>query len=154
MTTPAIERLVILIVEDEYLIRTASTDAIRDAGFEVVEAANADNAIAILQSRSDIQVVFTDIHLPGSMDGAKLAHAIKHRWPPVRIIATSGRWKSKRSICRLERYSSPSHTSRSILPGHCTHSLALERGSPCRHVPIRKQSLCGAGSHPSRERIA
>jgi two-component system, response regulator PdtaR len=91
MTTPAIERLVILIVEDEYLIRTASTDAIRDAGFEVVEAANADNAIAILQSRSDIQVVFTDIHLPGSMDGAKLAHAIKHRWPPVRIIATSGR---------------------------------------------------------------
>jgi two-component system, response regulator PdtaR len=91
MTTPAIERLVILIVEDEYLIRTASTDAIRDAGFEVVEAANADNAIAILESRSDIQVVFTNIHLPGSMDGAKLAHAIKHRWPPVRIIATSGR---------------------------------------------------------------
>jgi two-component system, response regulator PdtaR len=82
---------VILIVEDECLIRTASADAIRDAGFEVVEAANADNAIAILESRSDIQVVFTNIHLPGSMDGAKLAHAIKHRWPPVRIIATSGR---------------------------------------------------------------
>jgi two-component system, response regulator PdtaR len=82
---------VILIVENECLIRTASADAIRDAGFEVVEAANADNAIAILESRSDIQVVFTNIHLPGSMDGAKLAHAIKHRWPPVRIIATSGR---------------------------------------------------------------
>jgi two-component system, response regulator PdtaR len=91
MTEPATERPVILIVEDEFLIRTASAEAIRDAGFEVLEAADADAAIVILESRSDIRVVFTDIHMPGSMDGAKLAHAIKHRWPPVRIIATSGR---------------------------------------------------------------
>jgi two-component system, response regulator PdtaR len=53
--------------------------------------ATADAAIVILESRMDIQIVFTDIHMPGSMDGAKLAHAIKDRWPPVRIIATSGR---------------------------------------------------------------
>jgi two-component system, response regulator PdtaR len=91
MTEPAIERPVVLIVEDEFLIRTASAEAIRDAGFEVLEAADADAAIVILESRSHIRVVFTDIHMPGSMDGAKLAHAIKHRWPPVRIIATSGR---------------------------------------------------------------
>jgi CheY-like chemotaxis protein len=91
MADPAIERPIILIVEDEFLIRMATSEAIREAGFEVLEAANADLAIAILESRSDIQVVFTDIHMPGSMDGAKLAHAIKHRWPPVRIIATSGR---------------------------------------------------------------
>jgi two-component system, response regulator PdtaR len=82
---------VVLIVEDEFLIRMAAADAIRDAGFEVLEAANADEAIAALESRADILVVFTDIQMPGSMDGAKLAHAVKHRWPPVHIIATSGR---------------------------------------------------------------
>jgi two-component system, response regulator PdtaR len=73
------------------LIRLAAAEAIKDAGFEVVEAADAEAAIIILESRSDIRVVFTDIHMPGSMDGAKLAHAIRNRWPPVRIIATSGR---------------------------------------------------------------
>jgi two-component system, response regulator PdtaR len=60
-------------------------------GIEVVEAPNADIAVAILESRSDIQVVFTDIHMPGSMDGAKLAHAIRHRWPPVGVVVTSAR---------------------------------------------------------------
>jgi two-component system, response regulator PdtaR len=91
MPQSATQRPVILIVEDEFLIRVATAEAIRDAGFEVVEAAHADAAITILESRSDIRVVFTDIHMPGSMDGAKLAHAIRNRWPPVRIIATSGR---------------------------------------------------------------
>jgi len=86
------QRPVILIVEDEFLIRMATAEAIRDAGFQVVEAPDADSAIVILESRSDIQVVFTDIHMPGSMDGAKLAHAIRDRWPPVHIIATSGRY--------------------------------------------------------------
>jgi CheY-like chemotaxis protein len=62
-----------------------------EAGFEVLEAANADEAIEILESRNDIRVVFTDIHMPGSMDGLKLAHAVRHRWPPIKIIVTSGR---------------------------------------------------------------
>jgi len=87
----ATERPVILIVEDEFLIRAATADVIRGAGFEVLEAANADDALLILEGRGDIRVVFTDIQMPGSMDGIKLAHAVKHRWPPVRIIATSGR---------------------------------------------------------------
>jgi CheY-like chemotaxis protein len=91
MAEPAGQRPVVLVVEDEFLIRSAMAEAIRDAGFEVLEAPDADAAILILESRSDIQVVFTDIHMPGSMDGAKLAHAIRNRWPPVRIIATSGR---------------------------------------------------------------
>jgi CheY-like chemotaxis protein len=74
MAELASERPVVLIVEDEFLIRMASAEAIRDAGFEVLEAANADEAIGILESRRDIRVVFTDIQMPGSMDGAKLAH--------------------------------------------------------------------------------
>jgi CheY-like chemotaxis protein len=84
--TPAI-----LIVEDELLVRLGAARTIEDAGFEVVEAVNADEAIRILEDRSDIQVVFTDVHMPGSMDGLKLAHAVRDRWPPVRIIVTSGR---------------------------------------------------------------
>ena len=81
----------VLIVEDEPLIRTGAVYIIEDAGFEVVEAASADEAIRILERRSDIRVVFTDIHMPGSMDGLKLAHAVRNRWPPIKIMVTSGR---------------------------------------------------------------
>ena len=80
-----------LIVEDEFLLRIDAVDMIADAGFEVVEAGNADQAIEILESRRDITVVFTDIQMPGSMDGLKLARAIRGRWPPIKIVATSGR---------------------------------------------------------------
>jgi two-component system, response regulator PdtaR len=80
----------ILIVEDEPLVRLCAVEAVEASGYEVVEAANADEAIAILESRTDIRVIFTDIHMPGSMDGLKLAHAVRHRWPPIKIIVTSG----------------------------------------------------------------
>jgi CheY-like chemotaxis protein len=90
MPSTATTRPVVLVVEDEFLIRMQTADVIRDVGYEVIEASNAEEAIAILESRSDIRVVFTDVRMPGSMDGLKLAHAIRHRWPPVHIIATSG----------------------------------------------------------------
>lgn len=83
-------RPVVLIVEDEFLIRMDAVDMVRGAGFDVVEAENADEAIFILVDRRDITVVFTDIQMPGSMDGLKLAAAIRGRWPPIRIVATSG----------------------------------------------------------------
>ena len=81
---------VVLIVEDEFLIRMGAVDMIRSAGFDVVEAENADEAIFILEGRLDIAVVFTDVQMPGSMDGLKLAAAIRGRWPPIKIVATSG----------------------------------------------------------------
>jgi len=84
--TPAI-----LIVEDELLVRLCAVDTVAAAGFEVIEASSADEAIRILECRNDIRVVFTDIHMPGSMDGLKLAHAVRDRWPPIKIIVTSGR---------------------------------------------------------------
>jgi two-component system, response regulator PdtaR len=82
---------VILIVEDEFLLRLDSAETIEHAGFEVIQAANADEAIAILNVRPDIHVVFTDIQMPGSMDGLKLARFVRDRWPPIKIVATSGR---------------------------------------------------------------
>ncbi len=84
-------RPVVLIVEDEFLLRMDAIDMIREAGFEVVEARNGDEAIEILETRADITVVFTDIQIPGSMDGLKLARAVCGRWPPIKIVATSGR---------------------------------------------------------------
>jgi CheY-like chemotaxis protein len=84
------KRPVVLIVEDEFLLRMNAVDMIQAAGFDVVEAANADEAIDILEARPDITVVFTDIQMPGSMDGLKLAHAVRGRWPPIKIVATSG----------------------------------------------------------------
>ena len=86
----AARRPVVLIVEDEFLIRLHAAQIIEEAGFDVIEASNADEAISILEVRSDITVLFTDIQMPGSMDGLKLAAAVKGRWPPIKIVATSG----------------------------------------------------------------
>jgi CheY-like chemotaxis protein len=83
------KRPVVLIVEDEFLLRMDAVDMIAAAGFEVVEAGNADKAIEILEARRDITVVFTDIQMPGSMDGLKLARAVRGRWPPIKIVTTS-----------------------------------------------------------------
>jgi CheY-like chemotaxis protein len=91
MGLSASSRPVVLIVEDELLLRMDAVDMIAAAGFEVVEARDADQAIEILEARLDITVVFTDIQMPGSMDGLKLAQAVRGRWPPIKIVATSGR---------------------------------------------------------------
>ena len=71
------------------MILMLAVDMIAEAGFEPIWATNADQAIDILESRDDIGVIFTDINLPGSMDGLKLARAVRRRWPPIRIIVTS-----------------------------------------------------------------
>ena len=91
MGPPEQRRPVVLIVEDELLLRINAAEMIEATGFEVIEAANADQAIEVLEARSDIAVIFTDIQMPGSMDGLKLARAVRGRWPPIKIIATSGR---------------------------------------------------------------
>ena len=72
------------------VLRMRAVDIVEDAGFAAVEAVNADEAIAILESRSDISLLFTDIQMPGSMDGLKLAHAVHDRWPEIKIILVSG----------------------------------------------------------------
>ena len=63
---------------------------VEEAGYKAVEASNAEEAIAVLEARKDIRIVFTDIDMPGTMDGLKLAHAIRTRWPPIELIVTSG----------------------------------------------------------------
>lgn len=84
-------RYAVLVVEDEPLVRMDAVTMVEEAGFTAYEAANADEAIALLERHSDIRFLFTDIEMPGSMDGLKLAHAVRKRWPPVTILVTSGR---------------------------------------------------------------
>lgn len=84
---------IVLIVEDEMLLRMRAVDMVEDAGFTSIEAVDADQAVAILESRSDIALLFTDIQMPGSMDGLRLAHAVHERWPPIKIILVSGQLK-------------------------------------------------------------
>jgi DNA-binding NtrC family response regulator len=85
--------IVVLVVEDDFLLRLDAMQMLEEAGFKVLEASNADQAIAILEARPDINVVFTDVDMPGSIDGIKLAHAVRGRWPPIKIIATSGQYQ-------------------------------------------------------------
>jgi two-component system, response regulator PdtaR len=84
-------RLVVLVVEDEELLRASAVDMVEEAGFEAIEAADADEAILILESRNDIRAVFTDVNMPGSMDGLRLARVVRNRWPPVALVVASGR---------------------------------------------------------------
>jgi two-component sensor histidine kinase/CheY-like chemotaxis protein len=83
----------VLVVEDEMMLRMRAVDIVEDAGFTAVEAVNADDALAILESRSDIELLFTDIQMPGSMDGLRLAYAVHERWPLIKIILVSGQLK-------------------------------------------------------------
>lgn len=88
--TKAIPSSVVLVVEDELLLRMRAADIVQDAGFTPVEAVSADEAIEILESRSDIAVLFTDIQMPGTMDGLRLAYLVRSRWPHIKIILVSG----------------------------------------------------------------
>jgi two-component sensor histidine kinase/CheY-like chemotaxis protein len=80
----------VLVVEDEMMLRMRAVDIVEDAGFTPIEAVNADDALAVLESRSDVDLLFTDIQMPGTMDGLKLAHAVHTRWPSIKIMLVSG----------------------------------------------------------------
>ena len=84
------KQTIVLVVEDEPLLLLMAGTLVEDAGFHPVYAANADDAVRILEERADIAIVFTDIQMPGSMDGIRFAAAVRDRWPPIKIIVVSG----------------------------------------------------------------
>ncbi len=81
----------VLVVEDDPLIRDLVSEELGDAGFLVLQVGDAHQAIAVLEARQDIHLIFTDIDMPGSMDGIALAATVRDRWPPVNIIITTGK---------------------------------------------------------------
>jgi len=88
--TAASHRTAVLVVEDEPFLRFLAADALEEKGFAVAEATNAENALRVLESRNDIMLVFTDIALPGELDGMDLVRQIQQRWPHIQLILTSG----------------------------------------------------------------
>jgi CheY-like chemotaxis protein len=94
---------IVLIVEDEPLLRELAVEVVEDAGFAALEAGDAEQAVALLETRSDIAVLFTDINMPGSLDGLKLAHLVRDRWPAIKILVASGQ-------VRLRPSDLPSHS--------------------------------------------
>ena len=83
-------RPTILVVEDETLVRLWIADELRTAGFLVVEAVNADEALTVLRGSIPIDLVMTDVRMPGSLDGRELAKTVRAVWPDLKIILCSG----------------------------------------------------------------
>lgn len=83
-------RYAVLVVEDDPLLLMDALDLVEEAGLLAYGARNATEAIVMMEQHDDIRVLFTDVQMPGSMDGLALAKAVRDRWPPVTIIVTSG----------------------------------------------------------------
>jgi two-component system, response regulator PdtaR len=84
-------RRVVLVVEQDKFLKSLTADIMEDAGFATLQASDADEAVAILASRSDIALLLTSVTMPGSMDGLGLAYMVRQRWPAIRIIITSSK---------------------------------------------------------------
>ncbi len=125
-------KIVVLIIEDEALISMSAAQMIQDAGFETAEAANADEAIAILEGRGDVAAVFTDVSMPGSMDGLKLARAIRERWPPIHVVVTSGlTWPAENGLPANGYFIQKPYVAEQVVA-----ALRKAFGPPCKIVPI------------------
>jgi two-component sensor histidine kinase/DNA-binding NarL/FixJ family response regulator len=120
----------VLIVEDEMMLRLGAVDLVEQAGFCPVQAVDADEAISILEARSDISLLFTDIQMPGSMDGLKLAHAVHDRWPAIKIILVSGQI-------------TPSESERPAQSRFFGKPINLDK-----MIPAMRAMLLGAGTGP------
>lgn len=114
MRPPAGKPPVVLVVEDEPLLRMLAVEVVEEAGFIAIEAGDADEAVVLLESRTDITLLFTDINMPGSMDGLKLAHAVRDRWPPIKILVVSGKQQLQSSELPLNSCFSESLTKRRL----------------------------------------
>ena len=85
---------VVLVVEDEPLIRMDAVDLVSDAGLQAIEARTAEEALERLEKRKDISILFTDIEMPGAMNGVGLAKVVLRKWPHIKVIVTSGKFRA------------------------------------------------------------
>jgi two-component system, response regulator PdtaR len=114
---------VVLVAEDEELIRLWAADVLQENGFSVLEAANAEAALRVLEARPEVRLLFTDIHMPGAFDGMELARRVHDRWPHVQLVVTSS---LARPRSRMTAASSPSPTGRSNSSGTFRTCCAID----------------------------
>jgi two-component system, response regulator PdtaR len=117
---------VVLVVEDEPLLRMLAVEVVEEAGFIAIEARDADEAVILLESRTDISLLFTDINMPGSMDGLKLAHTVRGRWPPIKILVVSG----KQQLQSVDLPSNSCFVGKPYQPSALVEELRTMVGSP------------------------
>jgi len=124
---------VVLIVEDDPLLRMLAVEIAQEAGFAVLEACDADKAVALLEARNDIVLLFTDVQMPGSMDGIKLAHAVRDRWPSIKVMVASGRVRVELSELPLgSRFLAKPYAAEAMIAG--LQSMAAT------HAPLARAS--------------
>jgi two-component system, response regulator PdtaR len=117
---------VLLVVDDEALIRMHSVAMLEDAGFEVIEAANAEEAIAMLEHAPRVRLMFSDVDMPGSMDGVQLATVVNERWPNIRLLLTSGHhWLSDATLPDHGRFIPKPYSSETVI-GQVGELLQIE----------------------------
>lgn len=106
-----INRLPVLVIEDQPVLRIEAIDMVEGAGFEAVEAMSVDDAIRILETRTDIRIVYMDLDMPQGVKGIEIAAAIRNRWPPIEIILTAASFaKADLDLpVRSEFFSKPIH---------------------------------------------
>jgi CheY-like chemotaxis protein len=90
-STPQLHLPTILVVEDDVFVRLVTVEFLEDSGFKVVETGNAADAINVLTTDGPIDVVFSDVQMPGEMDGLGLARWISREKPEVKVLLTSGK---------------------------------------------------------------
>ena len=123
----------VLIVEDDALLRMLAVEIVEEAGFMAIEAADADQAIALLEFRSDIALLLTDIDMPGSMNGLKLAHAVRNRWPPIKILVVSGEVRPRPYELPLDsRFLAKPYATAALVEG--LRALEALSGNPAREL--------------------
>jgi two-component system, response regulator PdtaR len=136
---------VVLVVEDEFLTRFAALTALDHAGFDVLDAENAEAALRVLAERSDVRVLFTDINMPGRLDGLELAFEVRRSRPSIGLILTSGKARpNELQMLGGARFLSKPYTELELLAG--VEALMLLRPSPS---PIALSADRGIG-RPAR----
>lgn len=148
----------VLVVEDEMVLRMRAVDIVEDAGFTAVEAANADQAMAILETRSDISLLFSDIQMPGTIDGLTLACAVHERWPTIKIILVSGQVNPTRDEKPLNSrfFGKPIDSKLMIaelqdMVGNGRLEIVSTQPSPLASEAVRAAPLTNRGNHTAAE---
>jgi CheY-like chemotaxis protein len=143
---------VILLVEDETLVRMIASDVLtEDAGYRVIEAGNADEALTLLEVRHDVRLVFTDVDMPGSLNGYALARIVDMRWPGIGVIVTSGLNGPASETCRRSRVFSQSPIHPRLCSAWCTECSATRQSRPSfRRRPAPMNKVPQSSRRPSR----
>ena len=150
MTTAPESPLAILVVEDEFLIRLAAVAALDHAGFEVLDAGSAEEALSLLVRRADVAVLFTDINMPGRMNGLDLAFEVRRRWPAIGLLLTSGNARpSDLKMLGGARFLAKPYMAAELVAG-MEALIALPGRAPLKAPADRKGAVWTARAHRYR----